>query len=357
MNSLIKKIDWQMIISVFVLIGAGLLSLLSSKPDLFYKQIVWVVIGGAFGLFFTMVDLRSFFSHKSVIRWLFLTIVFVLIGTFIFAPSIKGNRSWIVFGSFQFQPSEFAKIVLIITLSYFFSRAHVKIAYWKTIVSSFLISAILGFLVAILPDMGSALVLFAIWFGFVLVSGIPLKRFVILGLVFILGFFLLWTLVLKPYQKERIIGIFFPEKDPTGVNYQVIQSKIAIGSGGFFGKGFGQGTQVQLGFLPEAQTDFIFAAIVEEGGLFVSLILLGAFGFLITRILKVGSLIDGNFNKFFCLGTSILFLSQFILNVGSNIGLLPVVGVTLPFVSYGGSSIFTNLVLIGIIQSIWVRRI
>jgi rod shape determining protein RodA len=142
-----------------------------------------------------------------------------------------------------------------------------------------------------------------------------------------------------------------------GINYHVIQSKIAIGSGGIFGKGFGQGTQVQLGFLPEAQTDFIFAAIAEEGGLLAATILLASFFWMIFRIIKIGLLTEGNFNKFLCLGSAILFLIQFVLNVGSNLGVLPVIGVTLPFVSYGGSSMLASMILVGMIQSVWIRRI
>ena len=356
MNSLIRKIDWQLVAAVGVLMTCGLLSLLSSSPDLFYKQLLWIGVGVAAACFFTLVDLRSFFSHKSVIRWLFILMVLLLVFAFVFAPRIKGNRSWIVLGSFQFQPSEFAKIILIIALSYFFSKAHIGIARWKTIISSFLYVAFLGVLVAALPDMGSAFVLFALWFGFVLVSGMPLKKIIISAIIFALAFSLMWIAILKPYQKERITGMLFPERDPMGVNYHVIQSKIAIGSGGLFGEGFRQGTQVQLGFLPEAQTDFIFAAIAEEGGLLAILVVLGAFVWMIIRILKIGSLIDGNFNKFLCLGTAILFLTQFAFNVGSNLGLFPVVGVTFPFVSYGGSSMFANMILVGMIQSAWTRR-
>jgi rod shape determining protein RodA len=356
MASLAKKIDWQLAAAATVLILAGLFSLLSSSPDFFYKQIYWIAISLAAAIAITFVDLRSFFSHKTVIRGLFLLIIIVLIFAFFFAPQIKGNRSWIIIGSFQFQPSEFAKVVLIIVLAYFFSKAHIGIGRWKIVMTSFFYFFVLGALVAILPDMGSAFVLFALWFGFVLVSGMPLKKILLSAAIFTAIFAVMWASVLKPYQKERVLGTFFPNRDPMGTSYHVIQSKIAIGSGGIFGQGFRQGSQVQLGFLPEAQTDFIFAAIAEEGGLAAVIIIIGAFGWMILRILKIGSLTDGNFNKFLCLGTAILFLSQFILNVGSNLGLLPVIGVTFPFVSYGGSSMLASMILVGMIQSAWVKR-
>ena len=161
-----------------------------------------------------------------------------------------------------------------------------------------------------------------------------------------------WFSFLQGYQKERIIGLFNPEYDPLGVNYNVIQAKIAIGSAGFLGKGYGQGTQVQLGFLPEAPTDFILAALIEEWGLLGGLILIGLFFMLLFRIIRIGSLAKNNFPKLLCLGTVILFILHFIVNVGSNIGLLPVIGVPFPFLSYGGSNLLTSAALIGIVQSI-----
>jgi len=356
MSSLIKKIDWQLAAAVGILILAGMASLFSSNPDFFYKQLYWIAIAAMTAIVITFVDLRSFFSHKTVIRGLYLLIVATLIFAFFFAPRIKGNRSWIVIGSFQFQPSEFAKVALIIVLAYFFSKAHIGIGRWKIVLTSFFYFAVLGALVAVLPDMGSAFVLFTLWFGFVLVSGMPFKKVLISSALFAIAFAVMWMSVLKPYQKDRVLGILFPNRDPMGVNYHVIQSKIAVGSGGLFGKGFRQGSQVQLGFLPAAQTDFIFAAIAEEGGLIAIIIIISSFGWMMLRILKIGSLIDGNFNKFLCLGTAILFLAQFVFNVGSNLGLLPVIGVTFPFVSYGGSSMLANMILVGMIQSAWVKR-
>ena len=356
MPSILKKVDWQLGVAVAILMTGGLLSLLSSSPEFFYKQIYWIAFSIIVAVVLIFSDLRSFFSHKTVVRGLYILVVLTLIFALFFAPRIKGNRSWIVIGSFQFQPSEFAKVILIITLAYFFSRAHIGIGRWKIVITSFIYFAILGGLVGILPDMGSAFVLFSVWFGFLLISGMPLKKVIFSAILFAIVFALMWVSVLKPYQKDRILGALFPQRDPMGSNYHVIQSKIAIGSGGIFGKGFRQGTQVQLGFLPEAQTDFIFAAVAEEGGLIAVVILIAAFGWMILRILKIGDLMDGNFNKFLCLGTAILFLAQFFLNVGSNLGVLPVIGVTFPFVSYGGSSILANMILVGMVQSAWVKR-
>jgi rod shape determining protein RodA len=356
MSFLFRKIDWQLGIAILILMAAGLLSLLSSSPDFFYKQLYWIAIAVIVAMILIFSDLRSFFSHKAVVRGFYILIVVALIFAFFFAPKIKGNRSWIVIGSFQFQPSEFAKVALIIALAYFFSKAHIGIGRWKIVITSFFYFAVLGGLVGSLPDMGSAFILFSVWFGFLLVSGMPFKKVMLSTVLFAVIFALMWVSVLKPYQKERVLSTLFPERDPMGSNYHVIQSKIAIGSGGVFGKGFGQGTQVQLDFLPEAQTDFIFAAIAEEGGLIAITIIIGAFGWMIFRILKIGNMIDGNFNKFLCLGTALLFIAQLVFNVGSNLGALPVIGVTFPFVSYGGSSLLANMILVGMIQSAWAKR-
>jgi rod shape determining protein RodA len=210
--------------------------------------------------------------------------------------------------------------------------------------------------ILIQPDMGSTLIIFGLWLGYLFISGIKTKHiFIGLIILLILGFWG-WSGFLKDYQKERIIGLFNPEYDPLGINYNAIQSKIAIGSAGFFGKGFHRGTQAQLGFLPEAATDFIFAAFTEEWGLMGAILLISSFGLLIFRIIRIGFFSENNFSKLICLGTIIIFVLHFVFNVGSNIGLFPVVGLPFPFFSYGGSSLITNALLIGIIQSIVVRR-
>jgi len=252
--------------------------------------------------------------------------------------------------------SEFAKFALIVVFSSFFAKSHVGIAHLKNLVFSFIYFVIPALLITIQPDMGTALILFGIWFGYLLVSELRWKHILVALLIFMITFAFMWTSVLQNYQKDRIIGLFNPESDPLGINYNVIQSKIAIGSAGFWGKGFMQGTQVQLGFLPEAQTDFIFAAFVEEWGVFGGLLVFAAFFLMLYRIIRIGISIDNNFGKFICLGVSILFLLHFILNIGSNLALLPVIGVPFPFLSYGGSNMLINFLLIGMVQSIVVRR-
>ena len=185
-----------------------------------------------------------------------------------------------------------------------------------------------------------------------LLLGLPIKRTLIALLVFAIAAGLIWTYVLKGYHRARIVGFLFPQQNALGVNYSVTQSKIAIGSGGLLGKGYGQGTQTQLGFLSEPTEDFIFAATIEEWGLIGGFVVCAAFLFLIFQILRIGALADENFEKFICLGTAMMFGVQFLLNTGSATGLLPVVGVTFPFLSYGGSSMIANFFMLGIVNSI-----
>ncbi|RJP43826.1 hypothetical protein C4587_02545 [Candidatus Parcubacteria bacterium] len=210
-------------------------------------------------------------------------------------------------------------------------------------------------LVVIQPDLGSAAVLFGIWFGFLLVSGLPPRRVVVALLAFAIAGGFAWSNVLQEYHRERIMGLFYPERDALGVNYSMIQSKIAIGSGGFLGKGYGQGSQTQLGFLTEPATDFAFAALIEEWGLASGVVVLGAFLALIYGILKIGMAAEHNFEKFVCLGTALAFIAQFLLNAGSATGITPVVGVTFPFLSYGGSSLLTSFFLVALINAIQRR--
>jgi len=355
-TAFLKLFDWRLSFAVLFLTAAGILSLASTAPSLIYKQAAALIIGLFFVFFFIKFDWRPLINYRGVIFGLYILVILFLILTYFWAPTIRGVKGWLTVGGFQFQVSELAKLVLIIVYARFFSRKHVGMARLSNLGTSFVYFAIPAGLVALQPDFGSALILFCLWLGFLLMSGVPWKYLVVGLVIFSVLGIIFWNNILENYQKERILGFLFPNSDPLGVNYNVIQAKIAIGSAGFFGKGFGQGTQVQLGFLPEAQTDFIFAAFTEEMGLLFGFLLIMVFGFLILRIIKIGFNADNNFNRFICLGAVILFIVQFVFNVGSNLGLTPVIGVTFPFLSYGGSSLLTNFILAGIIQSISSRH-
>ena len=348
----LKRVDWVLNGIVLALAIFSLITISSIAPHLFWQQLIWFILGFGLILLFSQIDWRPLINH----RWIIFSIYFFFVGllgiTFLFAPTIRGIRGWLVIGPFQMPTSEFVKIALIIVFAYFFARRHVGIALWRNIFIPFVYLLIPAVFVLLQPDLGSALILFGLWIGFLLVSGIRMKHIAIGLLILSTVVVWSWFSFLQGYQKERIVGLFNPEYDPLGVNYNVIQAKIAIGSAGFLGKGYGQGTQVQLGFLPEAPTDFILAALIEEWGLLGGLILIGLFFMLLFRIIRIGSLAKNNFPKLLCLGTVILFILHFIVNVGSNIGLLPVIGVPFPFLSYGGSNLLTSAALIGIVQSI-----
>lgn len=351
----IRSLDWVLNFSALFIAAASLLSLASINKNFFYRQLVWFSLGLIFIFVISQVDWRPFVNYRWVIFGIYALAVVLLAITYLTAPPIRGIKSWLVAGPFQLQISEFAKAALIIALSSFWAKAHIAVARIKNLLISFFYFIVPALLIVIQPDLGSVLVLFGIWFGYLLISGIKWRHLAIAVLIFFIAGIFLWTGYLKDYQKERIVNLFYPERNPLGVNYSVIQSKIAIGSAGFLGKGFKQGTQVQLGFLPEAKTDALLSVFIEEWGLLGGLLVIIAFLTVLIRIIFIGLASENNFSKLFCLGAVVMFLVHFVLNVGSNLGLTPVVGIPFPFLSYGGSHILMELAVIGIIQSIAAR--
>jgi len=356
-RSFISRFDIGLIGAILVLVSAGLLVLASSNTELFIKQLIW--LAGACVLIFGLpfLNLRAIFSYRWVIFGIYFSILVLLVITYFVAPSIQGARSWIVIGPFQIQASEFMKASLIVLFSSFFAVRHVAIAQIGIIIRSFLYFLIPTLIILLQPDLGTVLVLLGIWIGYLLVSGIPGKYIITGFLIALVIGALAWGFLFADYQKARISAIFQPNEDTLGVNYSVAQSKIAIGSAGIFGKGFGGGTQVELGFLPAYETDFVFAAFVEEWGIIGGLIVILAFVFLIYRILRIGLRSANNFPKFIALGTVVMLSIHFVINMGSTLGLLPVIGIGLPFVSYGGSNLLTVAALIGIIHGVAEKRV
>ncbi len=332
----------------------SLIVLKSIAPSLFFFQLLWIVLGLGAMLFFVFLDPRIVTASPRLL-WGFYGFVFVLLLVSLLSPTVRETQSWIRFGVFNFQPVELMKISLILLFAYYFSRRHVEIGIWSTIVISFLLVILPIGVVALQPDLGSALILGATWFGFLLLSGLPWKRLAVMIVLLVIGLFFMWQFILRGYQKERIMNVFYPEQHALTFNYNVIQSKIAIGSAGWWGKGYGQGSQVQAGFLPEAQTDFIFAALVEEWGWIIGTLVIGCFLWFMLEILKIGQNADQNVERFICLGTVVMLLIQFFLNIGSVLGISPVIGVPFPLLSYGGSSLVTLLLLLGIIHGISLR--
>ncbi len=338
-----------------ILLAAGLVTLSAISLHLFYLQLLWIVLGAGLVVLFWYVDWRMVFNARWVIWGIYILALALIIFAYARGPIIRNTRSWITLGPFTLQPVEIMKIALIFLFAAYFSRRHLAVARWQNILTSFFFFAIPAAIAVRLPDLGSALVFFGIWFGFLLLLGLPLRRVLAALAIFAVAGGLIWVYVLRDYHRARIVGFLYPQHDVLGVNYSTAQSKIAIGSAGMFGKGYGQGTQTQLGFLSEPTEDFILAGIVEEWGIVGGLIVLAAFFFLVLQILTIGALADENFEKFICIGTAMMLGVQFLLNAGSTTGLLPVVGVTFPFVSYGGSSMLANFFTVAIVNSIRKR--
>lgn len=339
-------------IPVGILIAASFLILSAISFHFFIFQIIWVVIGIGLVAGSLFVDVRAIFNARWVVWGLYGVALALMVLALLASPLIRNTHSWLVLGPFSLQPVELMKVALILLYANYFSRRHLAIARWKNIFTSFIFFIIPAAISVKLPDLGSAVIFFGIWFGFLLLLGLPWRRTVVAAAILLLTAGFIWTYVLKPYHRERILGFLYPSQNALGINYSVTQSKIAIGSAGLWGKGYGQGTETQLGFLSEPSEDFVFAAFIEEWGIVGGFVIVGAFLFLIFQILRIGSLADENFEKFICLGAAMMFGVQFLLNTGSATGLLPVVGVTFPFLSYGGSSMLANFFMLSIVNSI-----
>ncbi len=348
-------IDWVLFLATLPLLGAGLVTMNSFNTDaaffsgFFAKQIIWIVVSMSvfFGLSF--IDFR-FLRKTWVSVFLFIGSCGLLLTLFAVGKVAKGALSWFDLGLFSFQPSDPIKLVLIIILAKYFSRRHIEIANPRHILVSGLYAFVIFALVLVQPDFGSAVIIFFIWFGMVLMSGLSRKHLFGLIMVGVLVFVGLWNFGFKDYQKARIMTFINPMADIHGTGYNAYQSTIAVGSGQFWGKGVGYGTQSRLKFLPEYQTDFIFSAFAEEWGFVGVIILFSLFGIVVWRIIKISMRGATNFEILFGSGVAILIVVHFIINIGMNIQLLPVTGTTLPFLSYGGTHLLTEFAGLGILM-------
>ncbi len=345
----VNHFDWTMFLATLPMLGAGLVTMNSFVDENYFseKQILWIIISVAVFFIFSQID-WSFLNRSWLLVFLLLLSLLTLSSLF-FVDKIRGTRGWFKFGDISLQPVDFIKLVVILILAKYFSRRHIEIANVKHILISGIYALIPFLLVFFQPDFGSAIIIFFIWLGMIMVSGISKKHLLSVFLVGILSFAFLWLFVFLPHQKQRILTFLNPMSDIRGVGYSAFQSQIAIGSGGMLGKGIGFGTQSRLKFLPEYQTDFIFAAFAEEWGFVGVALLFFFFSLIIYKILDNGFKAPSNFEALFAVGLSILLVSHFVINIGMNIGLLPVTGITLPFVSYGGSHLLAEFAGLGIL--------
>lgn len=355
----LKNFDWWLFFSVIFLVLLSVLMFLGGAGQgsdlILKKQIFFLVIGIVLMFGISFFDYRRLKVYSALSVIVYLTAIASLVLVLVMGSHVRGAVSWFKIGPFSLEPVEFVKIAMVILFAKFFTWRHAEIFRPAHLVLSAVYLAIPAGLVLLQPDFGSTMLLIALWAGMMMVAGIKKKHLMILFLIGAVLFTGMWVGVFKDYQKARISSFLNPLSDPYGSGYNIIQARIAIGSGGLLGAGLGQGTQTRLGFLPEAHTDFIFAAIAEEFGLLGVIFIFGGYAFLSWRILSVARISGNNFAKLFCYGFLILIFSQFVINVGMNLGLMPVTGITLPFLSYGGSSLISLFLGIGIVESIKVR--
>lgn len=351
-NKVSSSIDWLLIVFLIPILGAGLITMKSFTEDtsFFSHQLMWVLISFSSLFIFSFLDF-NFLKRTDILVIIYLIFSGLLLLLFIIGNTAKGAQSWFSLGGFSFQPSDVMKLIVILMLSKYFSRRHVEIENFKHLLISGLYAFIPFILVFLQPDFGSAIIIFLIWFGVTLVSGISKKHLLVVVGIIIIAFVFLWSFVFQPYQKARIINFVQPLSNLQGSGYNVYQSTIAVGSGQIFGKGVGFGTQSRLNFLPEYETDFIFAAFSEEWGFIGVIILFILYGLVFWRILHMALLGTTNFEILFGLGLAIYFMTHFVINIGMNIGVMPVTGITLPFMSYGGSHLLTEFMGLAILMS------
>jgi len=356
-----KKSDWVLSGIVIFLILFGLATIYSievtaDEPDYlnFKKQLLFVGIGLVLYLIFSLSDYR-FLKTYSLVFYVIGAILLVLV--LIFGETIRGTRGWFVLFNVQgFQPVEISKIILVIFLSKLLVDWKGELYRRRNFIIYSSAASFLIILVLLQPDVGSALILVSIFLGMLFFAKVKSSYVIFIIALLIIVVAASWLFVLKDYQKDRVLTFFDPSRDPWGSGYNITQSIIAVGSGNLFGRGLGLGPQSRLDFLPAQETDFIFAVIAEELGFVGSILIVAFFIFLLYRLIKIGKLARDDFGLFVASGIALYFFIQTFINIGMNIGLVPIAGVPLPLMSYGGSSLLTSLVAIGILQSIFIRH-
>jgi len=356
----ITRLDWLLIAPMFLLAASGLIAIYSlslgemgTGVNFYNRQLIFLGLSVCIFFIVSYVDYSIWKNYAGIF---YLSSIFLLILVFVIGKTTHGAVSWFRLGFFNVQPVELVKIALILLFARYFSQIETAKISWKHIYVSFIYAIIPIFLVVLQPDMGSAMVLLAIWLGMVFLAGMRLWQI----MAFIVGGALIatmsWFFVLHDYQKQRVTTFLNPAQDALDSGYNVIQATIAIGSGGFGGMGIGRGSQSQLNFIPERHTDFIFATISEESGLVGSSLVLFFFGLIFLRMKNIINKASNKFGRLVVSGVIVAIFFQVWVNIGMNIGLVPVAGISLPFLSYGGSFLIVVMFLMGIVQSVWVNR-
>ncbi len=355
----IFRYDLLLMGAVLLLVLTGLVSLFSlssaDSPPFFERQLFWVGIGFFLMVLVSMIDVQLFRTQTVAVFMLYIGAIFLLSTVLFIGFRVRGIEGWLTFGNIFLQPVEITKLVIVILLAKFFSKRHVEIYRIRHLVVSGVYVGIPTLLVLVQPDLGSAIILISIWIALIVFSGMRLSHFFLLMVIGALAMGIGWRVALEPYQKARVTAFLNPYADPKGAGYQMIQAMIAVGSGQLWGKGLGYGSQSHLNFLPEAETDFIFAAFAEEWGLVGIIAIIFLLFLMLWRIIYIGQKSADNFSRLYALGFAAFVFVQSFIHIAMNMGLVPITGITLPFVSYGGSSLITLFIGVGILQNIHVN--
>lgn len=352
--SKLKYFDVPLLVvsGLLLLIGLAVqyaVSLSGDTLSIFYRQLTFSLIGTVLFFIFAFYNYHKLAKQN---RFAYIILILALIFLLLFGSSIRGSSRWINVGFFQLQPAELAKIIVGLGLARWLYLKRGQINSWKSLAITFAYAALPAALIFFEPDLGSSVIVMSVWFGIMLLS--PLRRvyFIIFLVIGVALAGISWNFVLKDFQKQRVEVFFNPDKDPKGKGYNVRQAIIAVGSGQALGRGLGRGLQSQLKFLPERQTDFIFASAAEEIGFAGSVALLFLYYLLFRRLLKIMRYARDDLAMYITGGILFLFLAQVLINIGMNIGLLPVTGIPLPFITYGGSSLLVTMIALGIVQNV-----
>jgi rod shape determining protein RodA len=347
--------DWALVAATLALVCLGLMMLYSSTGyehrEPFRKQVVWCLVGV---VVFLVTIGPSYHSWAALSVPIFLASLGMLVLVLVFGAEIRGARSWLRFGSVSLQPAELAKVATILMLSAYMAGKQNLVLNLRTASMMTLIVALPVGLIMLQPDLGSALVFFPILGVMIFLAGLRWRVILALGVVALLSIPLLWP-QLKPYQKERVMTFFRPETDPQGAGWQVLQSRIAVGSGGLTGKGIGSGSQAQLQFLPDRHTDFIFSVLAEETGFAGASTALFLYGVVLYSCVSTARAARDRLGLYLSMGVATLLGAQIVINIGVILGLMPTAGIPLPLMSYGGSSMLATAAAIGLVLNVRMR--
>jgi len=344
-----RRLDHLQPLLIGMLAALGLMTVFSADAD-WGRQIVWVILGAGAYAAATAVDYRRL---RSIALGLYAGMLLLLLAVHLVGHSALGARRWLSVAGFPLEPSELSKLLLVVVLAAYLSRSD-RVS-WRTFGAALLLAAPPACLILTQPDLGTTIVIAGVVVGMLFLAGA--RAWQLFSILFAGGAALpLLPYLLHGYQRQRLEVFLDPTQDPLGAGYNLLQARIAVGAGGFFGQGWLHGQQGQLGFVPERATDFVFAVFAEEFGLLGSLILLAVFGTLLIRLLHSAAVAPDRFGYLLAGGVFVMVLVQVVENVGMNIGVLPIAGIPLPLISYGGSATISTLAALGLAQSVTLRR-